>query len=150
MKRLVNIIQILLIAIWPLAFLLMIGPVERSVRRLVTSTADPKYYIILAIIYIISGLIFALTGFRNRADNTRKSIVISHIVGGFLVVLFCVIWLLVMTGVIWSEFIAYICSSTPINFMSLVFGYTLYSTIKAVAILKVSIIGMRRIAPQKP
>ena len=130
MKRFIFYMRTLIIAVWPVTFLLISGSMERIVRKIATVNYEPKYYIFLAIFYVLSGLIFATIGSGGNAVNNRISIIISRVVAGILVFAYGMLWLVVMTGSIWNEFLANICSSTPINVLSLVFGYTLYSTVK--------------------
>ena len=130
MKNTLKIMHTLAIAIWPTSFLLIVGLIERGIRRMATLNAEPKYYAWVAIVYIFSGLIFASISYRRNANN--RCIVISYIVAELLIVTYSTLWILCMTGVIWSEDIANICSSTPLGVVSLVFGHTSFFAIKAV------------------
>ena len=136
MNKFVSIIRTSIIAVWPMAFLLMIGPIEMTVRRMIASSFDPKYNIWLAIVYVFSGLVFAVNSFGEKDFFKRKCTVNSHIVAGILVVAFSILWFLFITDVVYNKFIANVCTSTPLNVLSLILGYTLYSTIKAIVLYK--------------
>ena len=132
MKKNHYVLRTLLIALWPIIFLLIIGTIEHRFRILVGQSFRPSYYGLLIIIYICAGLLFSFNSFFEKDFIKRKSAVGAYIVSGVSVVLFFVLWLLTLTNFVFIRSLFNMFSRMPLNICSLVFGYTVYSTIKAI------------------
>ena len=89
--------------------------------------------------YIVSGLIFAIISFLNRENFKLRCALYANIVAGVLTVLLYTLFFLDITG---NSLIDGIFTSVFFSLlidwklMSFVFGYTLYTSIKAIVIYK--------------
>ena len=137
MKRFVNIAHILIIALWPAVFLLLIGGIEAIFEARFLRTFDIQYAYWRAAVYAFSGCLFAVSGFYDVRSQC-KNIVRAHIVSGSLVILFCVLWIFAWAGV--TSILATIAGTMVLGLhwgvLGLVLGYTVYTTIRAVVLYR--------------
>jgi len=136
MKKVLKILQILIIALWPIVFLLTIGPVESQLRLLASQTYKPLYTYYTVIIYAVSGCLFAVSGSCGKDGSWRRVIAGAHIVAGASVLLFFILWAVdLATGIFFST-AGNILTSLNWNVLALVFGFTLCSAIRAIVLCR--------------
>jgi hypothetical protein len=131
MKKLTNIAYCLIIALWPVVFILGIDRLERYIRVLVSQSYNYRYNIWLWIACVISGLIFAAIGFSQKDSLKRIERVAAHIVAAILVMLVSIVYVLYFFGV-HNTLILH--SSTL--FPTFTLGYSVCAAIKAVVIFR--------------
>jgi len=132
MKKVLRIMRILIISIWPVVFLLVIGSIEMHFKALFSKTLDPIYQYWTAIIYAVSGCLFAVSGFYRKEDSEFKGIIVAQIIAGASVLLFFIVWLAILfTGGLWNTALQPI-ALVQWNVLPLIFGYTLLSTARAI------------------
>jgi len=136
MKKMLAILHVLIIALWPVVFLLIIGPIEHSLRSLAGQTYQPVYSYLAAIIYAASGGLFAVSGYYGKGSPGNRGIVSAHIVAGAFVVLFFAIWLVNHLSGVMFNIAGNIFVSLNWNTMALVLGYTLCTAARAIALFR--------------
>jgi ABC-type amino acid transport system permease subunit len=133
-----SIARIVMIALWPVIFLILYGHIATITRLMVSRNFNPRYYLILITYCVISGLVFAINRFSEHEFLKQKIIVRVYLISGISVLLLYVLWIMYITQVVRIEsgFINNIFISIPSEALSLMLGYTWYSAIKALLICK--------------
>ena len=134
MRKLIDLANVLLIALWPAIFLFAMGFIEWSVRNIVSRTFDPRPYIWQVLAYFISGLIFAVIGFCHK-DFKRKDILYAHIAAVALVILISSLELLFISGRA-ASFGNWWRANSLYDFAPFVLGYTIFTSIRAVVLFR--------------
>ena len=132
MKRFVSAVHVFLIALWPITFLYIIVPIERSLTGMARRTFEPRYFLWLSLIYIVCGCLFAACGFRAKGYCGRKDILFANIIAGASVALLFVSWLLGFTGVAFLPFALFRLTFSSV--FALVVGYTLCLSVRAIGL----------------
>ena len=140
MKKLATLVGIWAIALWPpVIFPLFIGYVQARVQFLVLHTIDSRYYWVSMVAYAISGLIFAVAGFKPKEYCKRKDTFYAHIAAIVLIVLFCALFLLnLKANSFTNELFAIIFVNLyrDWHLLCFAFAYSLYTSIKAIIIYR--------------
>ena len=135
MKDTINIVRAFTVALMPIALLLFVGSIEEFIRLDISQNYQMTYRYISIPVYALIGLIFAFSIFCDKEFFKRGSAVIAHIFAGVSVVAFFVLWLYwwiapaSIDGILNEVF-----RLVPVNIMSLVLGYTLFSSIRAITL----------------
>jgi len=137
-----NIILIWLTALWPLIFPLFINCVHLFVQLIWTN--ENEFFIIISnwamvTAYAISGLIFAVTGFRRKEIFIQKNTLYAYITAGILAILLFALFFLNLianniTNKIFSIIFGKLYNIWDMAFFA--FTYTLYASIKAIIIYR--------------
>lgn len=140
MKNLPYIFRLLLIAPWPIIFLLMIGPVESYFMTRLGQTFDLRYRFYLALIYLICGGLFAARVFFSKPRRMNTTIVITAIITDAIVVLFSVVWLIQLffgtTIPVITNLVIIFLLRVQLNAAGLIFGYSFVSLIRNIYIIR--------------
>ena len=136
LKKSLRIVRILIIAMWPVVFLLSIGSIELHLKTMASQTFNLSYQYWTAVIYAVSGCLFAVSGFYRKEDSDIKSIVVAYVIAGVSVALFFIVWLIsYITGFLWNAILQPV-TLVNLNNLALVFAYTLFSAIRAIVLDK--------------
>lgn len=135
MKKLTNVIRTITVALWPVLLLFISGYVQRFFDAQAGRTYQLTYRFALVPFYIISGAVFAFNVCANREFFKRVSALIVHIITLALVTLFYSLLLMYYLPVHMFFDVAIIRNIilfTPISTSSLVFGFTIFSSIRGI------------------
>ena len=141
-----SLLRIWIIALWPpVIFPIFFGFAQAYVRSFVSYSIDASYYWywVSMITYAISGVIFAVIGFKTKEYYKRKGTLYANIVVGILVVLFFALFLLNLKANNFTNrifgFIFYDLYRNW-NLTWFAFAYTLYTSIKAIYIYRKQVV----------
>ena len=140
MKKVLNVVYGLLIAIWPVLFILGMDYFEYHINGIVSHTYSIWYSMFLLAVYTVAGLVFAAIGYYQKESINRAEKVGAHVVAAILVVTTTFLYLLGISGVVVPHTI--ILNSRPL-LLAFVLGYTLYTAVKAVTIYKKTTVHTR-------
>ena len=134
MKKVINIAHILLTALWPTAFIIIIGYADAYFRTIVLRTFDSSLYLWLMILFALSGLIFAALGLLSKEKCKRKDFLCAHISASIILLFACILDTLPLTGA--SPVYSSILSFGIWSFLPFVLGFTLFTTVRVVVLYK--------------
>ena len=138
MKSFISTAHAFIIALWPITFLYIIIPIERSLTNMVHRTFEPRYFLWLSLIYIVCGCLFAVCGFRAKGYCGRKDILYANIVAGASVFLIFAVWLLrfaFLNMVFFDAIVVFVALRfASSSVFALVVGYTFCMSVRAIVL----------------
>lgn len=91
-RKILSVVHVLFIAIWPVAFLILFGYIKMEMDIIITRTYKPFPLIWIAPIFcIVAGLLFAAI---SSFEQKRKATVFARIFAGISVVILASLWIL--------------------------------------------------------
>ena len=125
-KKIVNVIHTIFIAIWPISFLILIGEIQTTIQRRISMAFSPTYAYLLIPIYAVSAGLFVLAIFRGKEFQRRKTVFVAHIFAALSVTAFCAMWILSVGEHITLRFIiSHTLVRVHVGVFSLLLGYVL-------------------------
>ena len=127
--------RIIIIALWPIIFLVAISHIDRALHLRRALTFHSAYIFWLVGIYVLSGGLFAVSGFYKREYSNCKWMLAAHIASGLFVALFSIFWYfafqhsLFLGGQSGREF--FLVRVNP-GLLALVFGYVIYCATRTI------------------
>ena len=136
MKKTINFIRIAVIALYPIILLTLMGCLEFNTKMMAARTFNPMYNLWLMFPYAFSGLVIAFNCCCEKEFYRRKLVFFAHIFSGVSIFVFCTLWFLNIFGVLFvgKIYLSNLLISIPIGVLSLMLGYILFTTIRAVMI----------------
>jgi len=129
MKKILNVLHNISIAIWPIVYLYFIGFIEVKFKDVVSRTFDVSYYYWLWSAIVVSGVIFAVLSVVGKKGLERLDRVIAYVVSGSIVFVVTLLYVGSLYGILRIHPSIYFIDYKNLLF---VFGYTLFIAIKAV------------------